>query len=92
MTLVVSDALFTFTAMKKIILSIALLATTIVCFSQNQGNTITISGRVTDFEDNPIDSCEINLRYSDFSIAYTAFSDNEGYYFWLSCRDSISFY
>lgn len=41
---------------------------------------VTISGRVTDFDGNPIDSCWIGLNYSDFSPAYQTYSDKDGYY------------
>lgn len=50
-----------------------------ICYSQND-NTITISGQVTDFNGNPIDSCSVEVFYSDFSTAYSAYTNNDGYY------------
>lgn len=49
-----------------------------ICNAQN--NTITISGRVTDFEGSPIDSCRVDVLYSNFSRAYSVWSDKDGYY------------
>ncbi|MDR2911551.1 MAG: carboxypeptidase-like regulatory domain-containing protein [Bacteroidales bacterium] len=43
-------------------------------------NTITISGQVTDFNGNPIDSCTVGLFHEDFSTAYETCSDSEGNY------------
>jgi hypothetical protein len=47
---------------------------------QAQENTVTISGRVTDFEGRPIDRCEVSLGHADFTDAYTAVTDKDGYY------------
>lgn len=43
-------------------------------------NTVTVSGRVTDFEGRPIDGCVVSLINADFSDAYTVTSDGDGYY------------
>jgi hypothetical protein len=48
-----------------------------ICYSQN---TITISGRVTDFDGNAIDSSVVRVRHFDFSMAYEAYTDKDGYY------------
>jgi len=48
-------------------------------FAQN-GNTITISGQVTDFDGNPIDSSVVQLKRKDFSTAYETYSNENGYY------------
>ena len=66
--------------MKKIVLFFILFITAIVCFSQNQENTITISGRVTDFDAKAISNCKIRVLRSDFTEAYTAFTDKDGFY------------
>lgn len=66
--------------MKTLTLFLSLLIGANYCFAQNDGNTITISGRVTDFDGNPIDSCSIEIRYTDFSTAYSAWSDKDGNY------------
>ncbi|HQF41594.1 MAG TPA: carboxypeptidase-like regulatory domain-containing protein [Ignavibacteriaceae bacterium] len=41
---------------------------------------ILISGIVTDFDNNPIDSAFVEIKYSDFSTAYKTYSDKNGYY------------
>jgi hypothetical protein len=43
-------------------------------------NTITISGQVTDFDGNPIDSCAVQLMHEDFSIVSETYSDTSGHY------------
>ena len=48
-------------------------------FAQN-GNTITISGQVTDFDGNPIDSCLVYLIHEDFNSVYDTYSDSTGHY------------
>lgn len=42
--------------------------------------TITVSGKVTDFEGMPIDSCVVQILHSDFSTAYESLSDKQGNY------------
>jgi hypothetical protein len=44
------------------------------------GNTISISGQVTDFDGNPIDGCWVALYHEDFSTAYETVSDKTGHY------------
>jgi len=64
--------------MKKILVSFFLLAVFITTgFAQE---TISIKGRVTDYNGNPIDSCAVNLLYSGFSVAYETVTDKDGYY------------
>ena len=41
---------------------------------------ISISGRVTDYSGQPVDSCAIALYNPDFSVAYDTVSDSDGYY------------
>jgi len=41
---------------------------------------ITISGYVTDFSGNPIEKCVLDLFHKDFTTAYQAVSDKNGYY------------
>lgn len=43
-------------------------------------NCVTISGNVTDYEGNAIDSCAVMLYNPDFSVAYEAISDSAGNY------------
>lgn len=66
--------------MKRLIGLATLLIIMIGCFAQTAENTITISGRVTDFDDKPISNCEISILYSNFSEAYVTHSDKDGYY------------
>ncbi|HBD94111.1 MAG TPA: carboxypeptidase regulatory-like domain-containing protein [Spirochaetia bacterium] len=50
-------------------------------FVQGQTDeTITISGKVTDFEGKVIDSCVVQVLHSDFSSAYEVYSDKDGNY------------
>jgi hypothetical protein len=65
--------------MKQLFLLSLVLLLGINLFAQN-GNTITISGQVTDFEGNPIDSCIVQLYHADFSTAYATYSDKSGHY------------
>ncbi len=64
--------------MNRFLVLIILFCAFGVCNAQK--STITISGRVTDFEGNPIDSCCVGVLYPNFSKAYSAWSDKEGYY------------
>lgn len=66
--------------MKKTVLLFILSVAAIVCFSQDKGHTITISGRVTDFDDKPISKCEVRVLLSNFTEAYTAYSNEDGFY------------
>lgn len=42
--------------------------------------TVTISGRVTDFDGMPMDSATVSIKYTDFSDAYQTLTDKDGYY------------
>jgi hypothetical protein len=42
--------------------------------------TVTLSGRATDFDGHPIDSCSVHLFGCDFNPIYTAVADKDGYY------------
>ena len=48
--------------------------------SNSESETIVISGKVTDFEGNPIDSAIVELFHADFSTAYSTYSDENGNY------------
>jgi len=65
--------------MKQFLLSSLIFILGINVFAQNS-NTIAISGQVTDFEGNPIDSCWVALYHKDFSSAYETVSDKTGHY------------
>ncbi len=45
-----------------------------------QNDLITISGVVSDFEGNPIDSAIVELKHSDFQTAYETLTDVDGRY------------
>ena len=45
-----------------------------------QDDTVTISGRVTDFDGNPIDSAVVLLTHANFDTAFETYSDPDGYY------------
>jgi len=65
--------------MKKILSLALIILLWVNLFAQND-NTVTISGQVTDFDGNPIDSCWVALFYEDFSTAYETISDKTGHY------------
>jgi len=52
----------------------------ILPFAIKAQETITISGRLTDFDGNPIDSSIVRLNYPDFSTAYHTYTDKDGNY------------
>ena len=64
---------------KRLSLSLFLCILGINLFAQNE-NTITISGQVTDFDGNPIDSCLVYLMHNDFNPIYYTYSDSTGHY------------
>jgi hypothetical protein len=41
---------------------------------------VTISGRVSHFDGNPVDSALVEIKNNDFSTAYNTYTDSEGYY------------
>lgn len=43
-------------------------------------DTVKISGKITDFKGNPVDSCSIIVYNPDFSTAYQTLSNSDGYY------------
>ena len=65
--------------MKQFLLSSLIFILGLHVFAKN-GDTITISGQVTDFDNNPIDSCLVALYHEDFSTAYETYSDKTGHY------------
>ena len=65
--------------MRSFLLSALIIILGVNLFAQND-NTITISGKVTDFDGNPIDSCCVALYHEDFSTAYETVSDKTGHY------------
>lgn len=66
--------------MKSKLLTLIFFINTLgICYAQSD-NTVTISGRAMDFSGNPIDSCLVAVFYSDFSTAYSAYTNNDGYY------------
>lgn len=66
---------------KSLLATVILILTMgIFCNAQIKQNTIAISGQVTDFDGNPIDSCLVDLKHSDFSSAYHTYTDRNGCY------------
>lgn len=65
--------------MKKALLSAWIILSVFGVLAQT-GNTITISGHVSDFDGNPIDSCQVDLFDKNFETLYTAYSDSTGRY------------
>lgn len=56
----------------------AMLSVTVLTVSAHE--YVTISGRVTDYNGNPVDSCNVALYNPDFTPAYEALSDSCGNY------------
>ncbi len=54
----------------------------ILCFSQlnAEDDFVNISGIVSDFEGNPIDSAIVELKHSDFQTAYETLTNSNGWY------------
>lgn len=66
---------------KKIYISILItLSFYLSSVAFTQENTVTLSGKVTDFEGNPIDSAIVLIKDNDFKDLYTTYSDAEGNY------------
>jgi hypothetical protein len=73
--------------MTKLIISTTVIAIVLLflvsCTNQKQPqktNTITISGQVTDFEGNPIDSSVVRLMHQNFTVACETYTDKSGNY------------
>ncbi|MDR3339570.1 MAG: carboxypeptidase-like regulatory domain-containing protein [Candidatus Symbiothrix sp.] len=73
--------------MTKLIISTTEVAIVLLffigCTNQKQPketNTITISGQVSDFEGNPIDSSVVQLMHQNFSVAGETYTDKFGNY------------
>lgn len=49
-------------------------------FVSHATDTVTISGRVTDYNGNPVDSCTICLYNPNFTTAYETLSGPDGSY------------
>ena len=65
--------------MKRLFLLSLIIFLGVNLFAQS-ANTITISGQVTDFEGNPIDSSAVILMQKNFNPAKMTFSDETGHY------------
>lgn len=65
--------------MKRFFLLSLIIVLGVNLFAQN-ASTITISGQVTDFEGNPIDSSAVILMQKNFNPAQMTFSDETGHY------------
>lgn len=61
--------------------SIFLILLCVIYLNGNaQTDSIAISGIVTDFNNNPVDSALVEVKLSNFQTAYKTFTDNKGYY------------
>lgn len=68
--------------MKKTLIYLLVLLFSVSAYA---ADIVRISGKVTDYNGNPIDSCTVLIYNPDFSEAYETASDSQGYY----CLDSI---
>ena len=64
--------------MRKILQFVFIVMTLFSCTKQN--NVYELSGTVTDFNGNPIDSVTVKLMNEKFEIIYQTLSDQEGHY------------
>ena len=62
--------------MKRAILFLCFVISAIITYSQSH----TVTGRVTDYNGQPIDSCSVIIYNPDFSEAFEVLSNSEGYY------------
>lgn len=64
------------------LLFVVLLLFSACCSNQqlDKEKTITISGIVTDFNNQPIDSSIVQIKHSDFTNLYETYTDKNGYY------------
>jgi len=58
----------------------SIIAICIISFSAYAADSIKISGKVTDYKGNPVDSCTVLIYNPDFSEAYETVSNSEGDY------------
>ncbi|MCD8102035.1 MAG: carboxypeptidase-like regulatory domain-containing protein [Alistipes sp.] len=63
--------------MKNISLTLLIL---ILASCAGGPETVTISGRVTDFEGNPVGGSVVQIKHEDFSPAYETYTDGDGFY------------
>ena len=61
-------------------LIVLLLFLPLIVTAQSAKDSVTIVGRVTDFQGNPIDSCSIDWMNQNFETVTEALSDKKGYY------------
>lgn len=62
--------------MRKILLFISTLPVIIVCAQQY----ISVTGRVTDYNGKPVDSCCVGIYNPDFTTAYETYTGKDGFY------------
>lgn len=64
----------------KIILFSFLLINSLICNSQNTNDYVTISGRVTDYNGNPLDSVSVFWQNEKFADIQEDITNKDGYY------------
>lgn len=65
--------------MKKLILLLSIITASVSFASVSFAQTYTISGRITDYNGLPIDSCSVIIYNPDFSEVLEALSDVNEY-------------
>lgn len=73
--------------MKKIVMLLLLALSTASVFTQE---TVRIYGRVTDFNDNPIDSVTVRVKNKKFENLYETITDSKGYFSMNVLKDAYS--
>lgn len=66
--------------MKKISIFLGYILFVISIFAQTEKQYVTIRGKVTDFENHPLDSVSVSFKHSDFTNVCSTLTDSDGYY------------
>lgn len=66
--------------MKFLLIFISLILNFAAVFGQDSKGFVTIQGRVTDYDNNPLDSVSVAWRAPNFSEIYSTTTDKDGYY------------
>ncbi len=64
----------------KIVLLLSILFSSILVYAQDETDYVTISGRVTDYDGNPLDSVSVFWQNEKFDVVQEDITDKVGYY------------
>lgn len=66
--------------MRASLIGLFLFYISLSCFAQTPTDSVTISGRITDYDGQPLDSVSVRWQHANFSFSSTALSNKDGYY------------